>query len=366
LVSTGFRLSRPKIKAVLRENAVIFLILSFVPGLFVRLQVFKLASNYTVSYGNTAAYMSWADLLLKNGALPLWEPSYGGKPSLQLPIYGLFLSLVARIFGGDVIAASNAMVVISTIAPIGLALITWAITKNPYYSVLTVLISESSSLLTVYAGRPIPQFLGMLLLPMALFFFFRRNYIAASIISVLTALTHQLSAVVLVFTFALYLIIASALTATKRLDPPLHIREAAACLGLIVLPILSYLAWQVALTGNSNILMLAQNYLHDSVSVDLNLWLQIGYACLTLGFLGLALVLGEGASRVPALMIAWTIACILCTENQILAPIAPSVFPFMNDRFLAFLPQPLSVLAALGLFDMINEKYAFALRRKNA
>lgn len=348
----------------LRWVKIVSLILVFVPGLWLRLQVFSVAKYFTVVYGNTATHISWANLLLRTWQFPLWEPSYGGKPSLYVPLYRLLLAAVALLFKGDVVYASSIITVASTVAPIGLFLVVRALTRRFYPSLLAVLVSETSSQLVIYTARPLPQFLGMTLLPIAIYLFLQRKYTATVITSILIAMAHQETALVLVLVLSAYLVLVHIFGFIKRhgsprANPSLKISvqraELIGCMASISMPILSYLLWQNLVIGTSNIFALAQFAFHEHSIVTWEHVLEVGVTCVAFGALGAVIFyVKERASRNGVLMASWLLVCVLASKNEVFAPLAPNVFPVMCDRFLAYLGQVLSVFAAIGVFDVFK------------
>lgn len=342
-----------------RKLALILLVL--VPGLWLRLQVFRIG-YYTVTYGNTATHISWADLFLRTGQFPLWEPSYGGKPSLYVPIYRLLLTAVAWLFQGDAIFASNVITVASVVSPIGLLLVVKAITGRFYPGLIAVLVSETSSQLVIYTARPLPQFLGMTMLPIAVYLFLRGRYVATTITSLLITMTHQETALVLVLVLSMYLLLIGILNLLKkpiwsRTNPCKRISvpsaDWVACLAATSLSIIFYLSWQGLITGNLNIFTLAQFKFHEHSVVQWNHLIEIGITCLVFGSTGATIFYArEGVSRNGVFMASWLLVCLLAIKNELFAPIAPSIFPIMCDRFLAYLAQVLSVFAAIGIFNI--------------
>lgn len=348
----------------MRWVKIVALFLAFLPGLWLRLQVFRVAEHFTVVYGNTATHISWASLLLRTWQFPLWEPSYGGKPSLYVPLYRLLLTAVALPFNGDAVYASSVITVASTVAPIGLFLVVRALTRSFYPSLLAVLVSETSSQLVIYTARPLPQFLGMTLLPIAIYLFLKRKYTATVTASILIAMAHQETALVLVLVLSTYLALIHVLSLIKglgspRANPPkkfsIQRAELMGCMASILMPILSYLIWQNLIIGTSNIFELAQFAFHEHSIVTWEHVLEVGVTCVAFGALGaLTFLVRKGGSRDGVLMASWLLVCILASKNEIFTPLAPSVFPVMCDRFLAYLGQVLSVLAAIGFFDVFK------------
>lgn len=344
----------------------LFLVLVLIPGVLLRLQVFNVAGYYTVVYGNTATHISWATVFLNTGEFPLWEPSYGGKPSVYVPIYRLVLTATAWLLG-DVLLASNVITVASAIAPIGLFLVAWGLTRSFYPSLIAVLVSETSTQLLIYSARPLPQFLGMTMLPIAVYLFLEKKYVATVVTSFLISMTHQETALVLVLVLSAYLVITFVLSTVQRLMRPqknpstktlMQRAELVGGLASVILPVISYLVWQSFILGTSNIFELAQFVFHEHSIVTWDHLIQVGVACLIFGFLGAVIFLVRGGiNRNKILMGSWLLVCVLASKNEIFAPLAPQIFPVMCDRFLAYLAQVLSVFAAIAVLTMVESSF---------
>ncbi|MFA4946850.1 MAG: hypothetical protein WC607_04940 [Candidatus Micrarchaeia archaeon] len=342
----------------MNRNAPLFLLLAAIAlSLYAHSAV--LSEFVMPTYGNTMIHVANARHLVETGFYPIQDDySYGGgAPNLYVPLFrfayaeavlltGLSFDLVGRLF----------VLLFALLLPLGFYLLAsraWGEWAGAAAAFASCLVPE----LLIYTVRPLPQALGLALLPVAFYFLAKNNWRAAPAATLLVTLVHQEAGVFLVgcaFAYA-FARVAHASWHAKKLVFPAEARLGFACW---TCGVAAYFAWHFFVMGNLAVFDLAQFQHHEGGRVTFDLLLtKTGKAVLLFGALGaLAAFWRALRSRVPNE-----------TELLLLACVGAGLFACFNDlvginvfmdRFIVFLALPLVCFAALGL----KEAYAFAER----
>ena len=119
--------------------------------------------------------------------------------------------------------------------------------------------------LLIYTVRPLPQSLGMVLLPVAFLTIFSESRKAAIVLSVAIALSHQEAVAFLAASLGAYAIALFVFGERKKIKLPLL---------CILAAIIAYFTWHFALMGNLNFWELAQFKNHEGNVVSLDSYMQ--------------------------------------------------------------------------------------------
>ncbi|OIO28870.1 hypothetical protein COX86_02435 [Candidatus Micrarchaeota archaeon CG_4_10_14_0_2_um_filter_60_11] len=312
------------------------------------------------TYGNTMIHVASSRELVETGQYPFADDySYGGgQPNLYVPVYrfayaeavmltGLPFDLVGRLF----------VMLFAILLPLGFFVLCREL-WGEWPAAAAALLASAVPELLIYTVRPLPQALGLALLPIAFYLIIKNNRIAALAATALVVLTHQEAGVFLVGCafafFALKLLQALAAKAEKRklaLDAPAKLAFACWLAGVAV-----YFGWHFFITGNLDVFGLAQFQNHEGgkVTADL-LATKAGRAVLLLGALGAVAALVR-VVRKPFEPLNAEYFALACAGAGLFACFNDLVgIGVFMDRFIVFLGVALIPLAALGakkIFDL--------------
>jgi len=208
--------------------------------------------------------------------------------------------------------------------------------------------------LLIYTVRPLPQGLGLALLPIALYLIAKSDWKRASLVTVITVLAHQEAGVFLVgcaFAYAVVEAIRGSLAA-GRIKVNEAARRAFACWAAGVA---AYFAWHFFATGNFNVFDLAQFQHHEGGKVTFDLLFdKAGKSVLALGVIGVAAAAFElikkplAVKPILLLLLASVAVGVFCMFNDLVG-----IAVFM-DRFIVFFAIVLIPLAGCGLVKIVE------------
>jgi hypothetical protein len=207
--------------------------------------------------------------------------------------------------------------------------------------------------MTIFTIRALPELLGLLMFPLTLFFVLKNRtegpfqfngYVALSVIAAaVTALTHQITLLILALVLAVY-----ALTQIKNRN------EFLKAIVPLVASIAVYGLWQVYSLHTLSILGLSQVKYHEGTPVDfLASEFRVGFldraGLLLLPFAAIGLGwLERNKVDKRFLLYSWVIATLLLTKNDLLG-----INIFM-DRFLTFFVESLIIVGGIGAFAVLQ------------
>jgi hypothetical protein len=313
---------------------------------------------YYPTYGNTNIHVATAEHILTHWEYPLQNDySYGGGlPSLYVPGYRLVLAGTIAIVGSADLAQRLLVMLFSLLLPIGFFLFARQLFGD-YAGIAAAFFASLPVELLIYTVRPLPQAMGLVLLPFAFYAIAAGRKKLAIALSLAIALTHQEAAVFLaagVFAYA-FVDTAAAWFKERKFSLPKGI----AWISLLcwAATVLAYVGWHYLVMGDFNIFGLAQFQNHEGNVVLFNDFVsKTGWVLSVLGILGIVLLASKNTfkpSRQELLLLVLGIIGFAFVKNELVG-----IKVFM-DRFIVFLQIPLVVLAAYSLKELCD--YALQL-----
>ncbi len=292
----------------------------------------SLASFVHPTYGNTMYHTGMVRLIVETGMLPIRDLSYGGfTKSFYAPAYRLFVASLSLLSNTDPVVAASlfviAMGVVATLAAYLLGKELGGSTAGLASAFLFVLSPE----VAIYTMRAFPEVLGIPLFLLALYFLHRQNRGMAILTAVLTALTHQTTAVVLGAVLLTY-------AAAKR--------DKTAALSLIAAAA-AYASWQLYALGSLDILSMRQIALRESGAVSAASIGRVGAWALLFAPFGLVQAISRWKDSL--LLLSFIGAALLLTKNEMLG------IGIFTSRFFTFLALSLVFAGGAGI-KMVWEK----------
>ena len=351
-------LNKAKIRERLRSlDAVTVLRYVVIVALFILFLSYRLnvLGGYVIpTYGNTMYHVGIERLTLETGHYPTQELSYnGGFPNFYVPAYRLLIVSQAAFTGIDPMVMSGLMTIALAIAVFG---VIYAFSKQllgASAAVCALFFLTLSPDITIFTIRALPELLGLVMFPLTLFFVMKNRkegpfqfngYVALSVIAAaVTALTHQITLLILALVLAVY-----ALTQIKNRN------EFLKAIVPLVASIAVYGLWQVYSLHTLSILGLSQVRYHEGTPVDFFASaFTVGFfdraGLLVVPFAAIGLVWLE-IKKVEKrfLLYSWVIATLLLTKNDLLG-----IHIFM-DRFLTFFVESLIIAGGVGAFAVLQ------------
>jgi hypothetical protein len=351
-------LNKAKIRERLRSlDAVTVLRYVVIVALFILFLSYRLnvLGGYVIpTYGNTMYHVGIERLTLETGHYPTQELSYnGGFPNFYVPAYRLLIVSQAAFTGIDPMVMSGLMTIALAIAVFG---VIYAFSKQllgASAAVCALFFLTLSPEITIFTIRALPELLGLVMFPLTLFFVMKNRkegpfqfngYVALSVIAAaVTALTHQITLLILALVLAVY-----ALTQIKNRN------EFLKAIVPLVASIAVYGLWQVYSLHTLSILGLSQVRYHEGTPVDFFASaFTVGFfdraGLLVVPFAAIGLVWLE-IKKVEKrfLLYSWVIATLLLTKNDLLG-----IHIFM-DRFLTFFVESLIIAGGVGAFAVLQ------------
>jgi hypothetical protein len=246
------------------------------------------------TYGNTMIHIASARHIVEHQEYPLIDYSYGGGiPNLYVPLYRVLVADGVLLTGLSYDLVSRLLVLLFAILlPLGFYLLgkkLFGETVGVLCALLCVLPGE----LLIYTVRPLPQALGLVLLPIAFHAFYSRNLPAAIILTFLITMIHQeaiaylLGGIGMYFGFVILHMLWRVLL-SKNYQFEKHSELMKFSIYCIFLAVISYFAWQYAIVGHFNVFDLAQFKNHEGNTVSMDSYiLKTGNIIATFSLAGL-------------------------------------------------------------------------------
>ena len=315
---------------------------------------------YYPTYGNTNIHVATAQHILKHWEYPLQNDySYGGGiPSLYVPGYRLVLAGTIAIVGSVDFASRLLVMLFALLLPIGFFLFARQLFGD-YAGVAAAFFASLPAELLIYTVRPLPQAMGLTLLPFAFYAIAAGRKKLAVALSLATALTHQEAAVFLAVGVFAYALADTAIESFKR--KKISLPKGIAWIALLcwAATVLAYVGWHYFVMGDFNVFGLAQFSNHEGNVVLFNDFVsKTGWVLSALGIAGIVMLASKNVfrpSKQEILLLTLGIIGFIFIKNELLG-----IRVFM-DRFIVFLQIPLAILAAFALKELCD--YASQLTR---
>ncbi|HYA32644.1 MAG TPA: hypothetical protein VEG65_01410 [Candidatus Bathyarchaeia archaeon] len=322
--------------------------------LFVSYRLNVLGSYVIPTYGNTMYHVGIERLTLITGHYPTQELSYnGGFPNFYVPAYRLLIVSQSAFSGIDPMIMSGLMTVALAIAVFGAV---YGFSKQlvgASAAVCALFFLTLSPGITIFTIRALPELLGLIMLPLTLFFvlinrargpFKFNGYVILSVIAAaVTALTHQITLLVLALVLGVY-----ALTQIRNRTEFLN-----AVVPLVAL-IVVYGLWQLYSLHTLSIFGLAQVKYHEGIPVDffgsattVGFFDEAGLLVVPFAVIGIAWLEIKKVSK-RFLLYSWILASFLLTKNDLLG------IDIFMDRFLTFFIESLVIAGGIGAFAVLQ------------
>lgn len=322
---------------------------------------------YMPTFGNTGMHAAPAHEFVETGYYPKIDSySYGGGiPFLYVPLYRVLVGALVMLTGLSLEAVSRlSVMLVGALLPIAFYLLGRK-AFNERVGLFAAFFSVLPAELLIYTVRPLPQALGMLLIPIVLWLLLERNWAGALIGSLALALTHQESALVLagaVFVYGIALFLLSLKAAPedeKRKAQNERRKQAFIAIGCWAVMVAAYFAWQFVTVGHLNLFSTAQFVNHEGSAVG---WTEVanqtGVVVQALFFVGLAAIAARIALRWKKkekfliengelIALALTATCLVLIKNDLIG------INVLMQRFIAYLDQAIVLVAAIGASEIL-------------
>jgi len=293
------------------------------------------------TFGNTMYHVGIIRKMMETMHYPLYELSYGGGfRHFYVPAYRLLIASLAITSGIDPMPLSGIMTIaVAVFIVLALYSLAYRIYDNHYVGLCAALFFVLSPELTIFTSRALPQLLGLFMVPLTLYFVLREQRLLSVLAAMATALTHQMTLLVLALTLLAYSILQ-----IKDRDKFLlaFVPFLAACA--------TYGIWQLYTMQTLDIFSISQVKYHEGTVVDWKLFARAGLIVIPFSIIGLIRTfLSDRMSRESKLlMLSWFVVTLLLTKNELFG-----VSIFM-DRFFTFLVECMVIFAGFGLFDFLR------------
>jgi len=268
-------------------------------------------------------------LITEAGALPLYDLSYGGfTKSFYVPAYRMFVASLSLISGTDpATTAALATIAFGVAAAAAIYLLGREI-GGEWVGVCAAFLFVLSPEITIYTIRPFPEVLGIPLMLLAFYFVVKQRLGLAIIASVLTALTHQTTAVVL----GAVLLVYGLLARDKKSFVALACAAAA------------YFAWQLVSLNSLDILSMRQIALKESGAITLSHIERIGAFALLFAPFALPAIARDWKKH--AMTLSFLVATLLLAKNDWFG------IGIFNDRLFTYFAIAAVLVGAIGLAEI--------------
>lgn len=288
-------------------------------------------------FGNTMYHVGIIQKTIDTMYYPVYELSYGGNfRHFYVPAYRLLIASLSITSGIDPMSLSGVMtIVIAIFIILAIYCLAYRIYDNHYVGLCAAMLFVSSPELAIFTSRPLPQLLGMFMVPLTLYLVVTERKSLTVLSAMLTALTHQMTLLALVATLLVYSILQ-----IKDRDKFLSsfIPLLAACV--------TYGIWQLHSLQTLDIFGISQVVYREGMVVDWILFARAGIVLIPFFIIGLFRTFCSGAIKRDhkLLMISWFIATLLLTKNDLIG-----MHIFM-DRFFTFLVGCMVMFSGFGLY----------------
>ncbi len=327
--------------------------------------------NYVVpTYGNTMYHVGIERETILTQHYPNYELSYGGGfPHFYVPAYRLLISSMSVATGIDPMVMSGLMTItIALFILLAMFAVALRLSDNLYVALFAAFFYLMSPELTIFTMRPLPEILGLFMVPFTLYFVIRKSWWLAAAGAAITALTHQMTLATLVAVIGAYMALQLAragLAYVKSKEGYMEpLKTALWCLAPVLAACLTYALWQVYSLGTLSIFGIAQVVYREGNVVDLPLFLRTGVFVLPFFVIGLVFVLSRLRQNKPdnkkgeyvynitpdaaLLVLAWVVITLLLTFNDWFG-----IHIFM-DRFFTFFVQIAIIVAGFGMYAVLR------------
>jgi len=333
----------------LKEKRVLFaLLLAILVSCYSHSLVFS--EFHMPTFGNTMIHVASERHLILHEEYPMQDYSYGGTaPNLYVPLYRFTVASISVLCGISLELASQLLVMlIAILLPLGFYLLGKELFGEKTGVAAAFLCSAIPELL-IYTGRPLPQAMGMMLLPIALWALVKEKKIGW-LLGMLTVFTHQEAGDVFVFIAFGYGVVQAILK---------NFESAKNAFIAWFLGSATYLVWHFLVMGNLNILEMAQFKNHEGGIVTMDLLIEKSTLfILVLALIGAIVLLfklleilakkrNDGQAKFVVFTMVWLAIGIAFTKNDL---IGMQVF---MDRFIVYLNETMVVLAAAGAIALV-------------
>jgi hypothetical protein len=314
-----------------------------------------LAEFVMPTYGNTMIHVATARHLVEKGVYPLEDYSYGGGiPNTYVPLYRVSLALVKAGTGLDYDAAGRLLVLLfAAMVPIGFILAARELFGDWPGIAAGLLVSTLPEYL-IYTVRPLPQAMGLALLPFFIFLVARKKLWASVALAVVISLAHQEAGAFLVAcAFAFFCFdVAKNYLEKKRLEAG---EAARISLASWFFGTAAYFGWHFFTAGNLNILGLAQFVNHEGAVVTEKLLLDktgilaVVFAVAAILLLAEKMLKRQSLSEGEVIALSWLAVGLFAIKNELFG-----LGVFM-DRFIVYLQIPLVLLSAFAAYAVAEK-----------
>ncbi|MDI6888177.1 MAG: hypothetical protein QMC78_00570 [Methanocellales archaeon] len=293
------------------------------------------------TFGNTMYHVGIIRKTMETMYYPLYELSYGGGfRHFYVPAYRLLIASMAITSGIDPMPLSGMMTLaIALFIALMLYSLGRRIYDNHYVGLCAALFFVISPELTIFSSRALPQSLGLFMIPLTLYFVLREQRLLSVLAAMATALTHQMTLLVLVLTLLIYSVL-QLRDKNKFLSAFVPLLAACATYGI----------WQMYTMQTLDIFSISQVKYHEGTVVDWKLFARAGLVVIPFSIIGfIRTFLSDHMPRDrKLLMLSWFAATLLLTKNELFG-----VSIFM-DRFFTFWVECMVIFAGFGLFYSLN------------
>lgn len=329
------------------------------------------------TYGNTMYHVGIERETIITGHYPDYELSYGGGfPHFYVPAYRLLITSMAIATGIDPMVMSGLItIMLGLFILLAMFAVAYRLTDNIYAGLFAAFFFILSPEMTIFTIRPLPEILGLFMVPFTIYFLIRKDWGMATVGAIITALTHQMTLLTLVGVIAAYGALKIAYALYKKQDYKeglmVMVPAFAACA--------TYGLWQVYSLGTLNILNIAQVVNREGNPVDLPLFLRTGVFVLPFFLIGIYYIFThtgdrkargyskQSGAKMPEisqpeegrygikisldsklLVLAWVVVTLLLTKNEVFG------MRIFMDRFFTFYVQIAIIVAGVGLYALLS------------
>lgn len=236
------------------------------------------------TYGNTFIHVASVRHTIEYGAYPMIDYSYGGGvPNLYVPFYRLFIANAVLLTGLSIDFVSRmAVMLFAVFFPLAM----FSLGKRLFGVEAGVFAAFFASLpgeLLIYTVRPLPQALGMVLLPVAFLALFSEKTKAALFMAFAVSMVHQEAAVFFAGASFGYFLLVQFFKEKKGAQLAFY---------CFIVATATYLLWHYWVMHSFNVFELAQFKNHEGGMVSMDSYLtKTGIVVAALSLVGLLFVL---------------------------------------------------------------------------